>query len=210
MFGERGGKSMCSLKTRVTSATWSAHEELEAAVYQAFPTIPVPTFVWPQRNAIDFDAQKLLDGLAWPNAVGWRLYGGERDLSLSIWMSSLGSAIMKYYLPSHLIFASILMKLQETNHEYMVMEALILPPNGGIEVLDEINRELSLDAQVTYYGKVRVELYKVLSEDQRRCVAKFLSLYLGYNRTRFTERGIQLFQQNSDFWHNSSLPEISN
>ena len=193
----------------IMPANSRSHEAFEDAVYQAFPILPVPSFIWPQRYSFHSDVKKLLDGMAWPNIIGWRLLGGQRDDSLSGWMRFLSPEIMQYYLPSHLIFSSILMSAGATNYEQQIAEALVLPPSSDIAVLDEINRELLSDAPVTEYGKDRVELYKLLNEEQRRCVAKFLLLYLGYHGSDFTERGIQLFQQNCDFWKDSSLPEVA-
>jgi len=210
MFGESGGKSMQTLKRQwIVPVSSRSHETFEEAVYKAFPVHPIPSFIWPQRYSFHSDVKKLLAGMAWPNVIGWRLLGDQRDDSLSGWMRFLNSEIMHYYLPSHLIFCSILMNAGATNYEEQVAEALVLPPSNDLVVLDEINLELLSDAPVTEYGKDRVDLYKLLNEEQRRCVARFLLMYLEYHKSDFTERGIQLFQNNYGFWHDSSLPEIS-
>lgn len=121
-------------------------------------------------------------------------------------MDALPLDFFIYYLPSHLILASLtLPNIADYNYPIYVMEALILPPSFDIDVLEELNDELSLNAQVTDYAEKRVTLYNKMSTEQRACVAGYLSLYLAYRKSEFTERGLELYLQNIEIWKNSSL-----
>lgn len=181
------------------------HCVFEEVVYQVFPMFPIPKAEWENKWAFSFDAKRLLAGKTWPEVVGYRLNYGELDLSLSLWMKSLPLNVFHYYLPSHLIVASMMLRNIETNYPIYMMEALILPPSLETTILEELNDELSLEALITDYAEIRIQLYKMMSKKQRACVAQYLSLYLEYKKSSLTNRGMKLYLQNRDFWKNSSL-----
>lgn len=182
------------------------HCAFETVIYRAFPVHPMPQEEWAVNTSLGFEARKFLIGKMWPEVIGYRLIYGELDLSLSIWMNVLPASIFDYYLPSHLVLASLLLRNKEVNYPTYVMEALILPPSMDISVQEEINEELSLDAPVTDYAEARLQLYKRMTAEQRAGIAEYLSLYLEYYKATFTERGAELFLQIRDIWRQSLLP----
>jgi hypothetical protein len=182
------------------------HCVLEASIYNAFPLYPIPTIDLQEKTAFGYEVTKLLSGKTWPEVIGERLNYGELDPSLTIWMDALPIEVFRYYLPSHLILASLnLRSVVDSNYCNYVMEALIMPPISDVGLLEELNDELSLEAYVTEYAEKRVTLPNNMSTEQRVCVAGYLSLYLAYRKSEFTERGLELYLQNIEIWKNSSL-----
>lgn len=177
------------------------HQAFEGALLAAFPCEPVCRPAWPQRYAFDLDIATYLDGKRWPDVVGFQLVKGERDLSLSSWLAILPVDAMCYYLPSHLLFASLLLPGgAHPNYVGQVMEALVLPPDASPAQLDVIDREMCLEAPLRQYGEARVGVYRALLPAQRRAVALWLDLYEHYCGAEFTAAGHDLFRRNRDAW----------
>lgn len=191
--------------------TMLTHGQFEESVYAAFPVLPIPEHQqgWGQTTCFQREAWQRLRGRPWPEVIGWRLHEGEVDLTLSIWFKSLPLEVSCYYLPSHLMLASIILRGGESNYVYGVVEALILPPSNEAAELDELDDELGNEATVAWFASSRLAMYQALTEAQRRCVAEFLDLYLDRNRTSLTRRGTDLFLQNIVFWRDSSLPDTA-
>lgn len=184
------------------------HAHFEEIVYQSFPIDPAPKIQWEKLDrcaAFAEQARPLLAGRKWPEVIGYRLNDGELDLSLSIWMKILPLNIFHYYLPSHLIFASILLKAGPDSLMYpmFVMEAFILPPSTDLAVLEKMEMDTNFESSLAKNAEVRTALYERMSKEQRVCVAKYLSLYL-------THRGVEpedelIYMRSRDIWENSLL-----
>lgn len=54
----------------------------------------------------------------------------------------------------------------------------------------------------------RVALYELMTPEQRRCVARFLGIYLTYNERCFGPYGIELYVRNQMWWERSSYPFV--
>lgn len=184
------------------------HLEFERALYAAFPRLPLPPVAgMAPDSSLARHARELLDGTPWPDAVGYRLLYGEMDISLGGWMQSMPPAAFDYYVASHLMLASILLEHGgRVNYVGQVMEAFLLPPPGGtMDVAGEIDDELVPDASVASHGALRLEFYRRITPARRACIGRFLDLYLRYRGVQeFTERGVQLFERNRDYWLHSS------
>lgn len=182
------------------------HVLFEEAVYAAFPRNPVPRIEWVDRSSFARSVRELFSERTWPEVIGSRLTWGERDPPLSIWMDALPQGVVDYYLPSHLVFSSIeLDHGSPSYHPMNVMRALILPSGSSEVELDEIDEELFVDAEVSYYKDLRLALYHRMSKEQRSCIAHYLSIYLEYNRGDFSDLGTELFMRNRDVWRDSLL-----
>ena len=178
----------------------------EETVYRVFPMQPIPIFPENTKTQFNSETKRLLSGRTWSEAIGRRLYFGAMDVHFLTWMRFLPLDIVKYYLPSHLVLASIVVSYDAAfNYAFSVMEAFILPPSSDPEVLVDIDDELSLDSSLIDEGRERIELYKTLSHEQRACIADFLALYGEYNRSEFTERGFEFYLKNIEYWQNSNL-----
>lgn len=180
-------------------------DAFEELVHACFPAFPVPQLAWGESRSFNNAVCATLGGKSWHEVVGWRLHFGETDLDLSIWMKLLPLETMCYYLPSHLMLASILLR---SGARYMtcVMEAFLLPPSASQAAIDEIDEELEPEGLLGSYAPYRLALYHALTPSQRECIARFLDLYFCRYQTLMTRRGTELFLQNSDYWRNSSLP----
>lgn len=180
--------------------------QFEENVYHAFPVLPITAGEWTTRTRVEALVKQLAAGRTWPEIIGWRMYSGELDFSLSIWMDFLPMSTVCYYLPAHLVFASILLPANRSYFVDAVMDALILPPGSQAGVLDELDEELGIESLVSLYAGQRLAVYQALNAGQRRCIADYLALYLAQHPTRFGPRGIELYQQNMAYWRDSSLP----
>jgi len=181
------------------------HCLLEQALYDAFPQEPLPALAWPARSQLEFAAQAFLKNKRWPEAVGLRLTWGELDPSLSGWIEALPSEVVRYFLPSHLMLASLMLAAGDaSNYAGEVMEAFLLPPPdpAGYAEFDEA---LFVTATLDMYAGSRMDLYRLLTPAQRACVARYLDLYAAHRAAEFTERGRELYAANRDVWLNSSL-----
>ncbi len=177
--------------------------KFEESLHAAFPAMPIPTPVWhhtPTNAQSGKSGEAMLAGRTWPEMIGWRLSQGEIDLSLSIWLDILPFELFKYYLPAHLLFASILLKRGEGNYEHEVMECLILPPDPNHATFSEIEDVLSLEAPLEHYDSHRLALFHALTSSQKQCVADFLAIYWERHRVGYPERGDFLFKQNMAKW----------
>ncbi|MFZ6769365.1 hypothetical protein ACO0LM_20130 [Undibacterium sp. Di26W] len=178
----------------------------EEAVYRVFPMAPIPAV--PENNKTDFnrEARSLLNGRPWSEVIGRRLNFGSMDIHFTTWMSSLPLDVVKYYLPSHLILASIMLSYGAvSNYPFDLMEALILPPSKDMDLLADIEFELSLESLLTQDSESPIEFYKSMNPDQRSCIAYFLSLYGEYKKSEFTDRGFEFYTKNIEYWKNSTL-----
>lgn len=179
----------------------------EEAVYRVFPMHPIP--VVPENMVSDFNSQAwvLLNGKPWSEVIGRRLYSGGLSLHFIAWVRHLPLDVVKYYLPSHLIMASILIYYNvESNHPIDLVEALILPPSKDAKLLADMDFELSLASRLEYEWESRLDLYKIMNPEERACIAYFLDVYGEYKESEFTERGLEFFKKNTEYWRNSSLP----
>lgn len=183
------------------------HVQLEQALYGAFPRLPLPSVeTMEPTSCLVRDAKELLSGKTWPEAVGYRLLSGDMDISPSIWMRLMPAKVFDYYVASHLMLASILLGSGGlTNYLSDLMEAFLLPPEGGSDAVARVDEVLMPDTSVSEYGAVRLAFYQRLTPQQRTCIGRFLDLYLGYQReTEFAEEGVQMFERNRDYWLHSS------
>lgn len=183
------------------------HVQLEQALYGAFPRHPLPSVeAMESTSSLVRDAKELLSGKTWPEAVGYRLLSGDMDISPSIWMRLMPAEIFDYYVPSHLMPASILLGSSSlVNYQSDLIEAFLLPPEGGSDAIAQLDEVLLPDTSVSEYGVVRLAFYHRLTPQQRACVGRFLDLYLSYWREiEFTEAGVQMFERNRDYWLHSS------
>lgn len=187
--------------------TKQLHVQLEQALYGAFPRLPLPSVeAMESTSSLVRDAKELLSGKTWPEAVGYRLLSGDMDISPSIWMRLMPVGVFDYYAASHLMLASILLGSGGVvNYQSDLMEAFLLPPEGGSDAVTQLDEVLMPDASVSEYGAVRLAFYHRLTPQQRACIGRFLDLYLGYRREmEFTEAGVQMFERNRDYWLHSS------
>jgi hypothetical protein len=178
----------------------------EEAVYRVFSTKPIPAT--PKNMGSDFQSQAwvLLNDRPWSEVVGLRLYEGGLDLHFIAWVKYLPLDVVKYYLPSHLIMASILIYYNvESNHPIDLVEALILPPSKDAKLLADMDSELSLASRLEYEGESRLDLYKAMNPEERTCIAYFLDIYAEFKWEEFTERGLELFKKNTEYWRSSNL-----
>jgi len=184
------------------------HARFEEAIFQAFPIGNSPKLAWEEKTTFACQAKKLLTDRRWPEVIGYRLVDGELDPSLSVWMAFIPMDVFQYYLPSHLIFASILLKAGPESLMYpmQVMQAMILAPSDDEAQIREIDDELYMEALVADNKENRAALYSRMTKEQRACVAQYLGLYLDHKRPDFSERGVDFFMQNIGYWQNSSLP----
>jgi hypothetical protein len=182
------------------------HCLLEAALYAAFPQEPLPSLEWATHTSFETEAQLLFKGKRWPEAVGLRLTYGELDPSLNTWALTLPAEVMRYFLPCHLMMASLRLKLDDrSDYCSNVMEALLLPSGnpGADAVLDAaMSGCFALDA----YPDRGIALYQMLSAPQRACVAAYLDLYAAYHGAFEFDAPVRaLYEANRDTWLNSSL-----
>lgn len=183
--------------------------EFEKAVYDAFPFEPIPGSIKDSFTQFHQEYQKLISGKKWNEVIGRCLNYGGLYVHHSTWLELLPIDVCKYYLPSHLILASLLFSYEaEISYHWNVMESLILPPCLDEEVLGDIERELSLQIWLWDSADSRIALYKSMTFEQRSCVAKFLELYMEFGFVDVTERGIELYKKNIEYWRNSSLPRM--
>lgn len=194
----------------MTFVSYGRHARFEETVYQAFPMHPIPEIEleWDRKTTFADQARKLLTGRTWPEVIGNRLNDGELDPSLSIWMRGMPPDLFLYYLPSHLVFASILLSAgSRSYHATKVMEALILPPSTDKAVLEKMDEELFFfESSLAENAEVRVALYKRMTKGQRICIATYLLLYWEQMKSEHTEPGLEeLYMQNCAIWQNSSL-----
>ncbi len=186
------------------AASYHAHALFESAVYRAFSTHPIPKMEWEKRTTFGYQAKELLTGRTWPEVIGCRLNDGELDPSLSIWMRTLLLDVFHYYLPSHLIFASISLALGSVAYYPLhVMEAFILPLSTDKTELEKMDEDTSFESSLAENAEVRIALYKRMSKEQRVCVATYLSMYLTYNDVEPEVESI--YMRSRDIWENSSL-----
>ena len=71
----------------------------------------MPVLALSRRTSFEFSVHEYLAGKRWPEAVGLGLVRGERDPCLSGWVHILPVQVMRYYLPSHLMLASLRLAL---------------------------------------------------------------------------------------------------
>jgi hypothetical protein len=183
------------------------HVQLEQALYEAFPRLPLPPIeTMAPTSFLMRDAKELLSGKAWPEAIGYRLLSGDMDINPSIWMKVMPAEVFDYYVASHLMLGSILLGSGGlVNYQSDVMEAFLLPPEGSSDAVARLDEVLMPDTSVSEYGPVRLAFYHRLTPRQRACIGRFLDLYLSYRREmEFTEEGVQMFERNRDYWLNSS------
>lgn len=183
--------------------------DFEAVLYAAFPVEPVPAPELTCHTSFAHTVRERLWGKPWPYVVGQRLRFGELDLPLTHWSQALPTAVADYYLPSHLMLASLFLSSNLLpNYIERVMEALILPPSSETSELEEVDSELCLSRSLVDYSDIHSALYERLSPEQRQCIAAFLDLYLAFRSADFTPKGLNYFKRNSEFWRTSSLPPI--
>lgn len=177
----------------------------EEAVYQAFPLNPIPKIKLDRKTSFANQARKLLTGRRWSEVIGYRLDDGELDPSLSIWMRFIPLNIFHYYLPSHLIFAAILLKNGPDSLMYpmCVMEALILPPSADESILQEIDDNGFFESSMLDNAECRMTMYRRMSKEQRVCVATYLSLYL--NHRSIEPQVTPIYIRNIEIWKKSLL-----
>jgi hypothetical protein len=187
-------------------APYHAHAIFEDAVHRAFPISPIPKEEWGERTVFAMQANQLLANKTWPEVIGCRLDDWELDPSLSVWMVAMPLEIFHYYLPSHLIFASISLALGSVAYYPLrVMEAFILPPDSDQASWEAIDEKGFFESSLEENAKVRMDLYKRMTEEQRDCIATYLSLYWEHRKSELAEPGFEeLYMRNRDFWQNSS------
>ncbi|MFZ6769364.1 hypothetical protein ACO0LM_20125 [Undibacterium sp. Di26W] len=178
----------------------------EECVYKVFPMRPIPIFTENANTEFNYEAKRLLSGRTWSEVIGNRLNFGGLNVYLMTWLRYLPLDMVKYYLPSHLILASMVTSYNaDSNYAFSVMDVLILPSSEDPKVLAEMDFELCLDSSLISEGTERLELYKTMNPEQRACIADFLSLYGEYNRSEFTDRGFEFYTKNIEYWRNSAL-----
>ena len=190
------------------SANTHQHCLLEAALYAAFPREPLPSMEWEKRDSFGYEIQHSFKGKRWPEAIGLRLTYGELDPSLNTWAYCLPAEVMRYFLPSHLMMASLRLKFGDrSDYCSNVMEALLLPTDDPVAdaVRDAaMSGCFALDA----YPDRGMALYRMLSAPQRACVAAYLDLYAAYHGAAEMNAQVRaLYDANRDVWRDSSLIE---
>lgn len=185
------------------STPFQQHTEFEEAVYAAFPLHPVPNLdAWEPHTWLERNAKALFAAKTWPEIIGLRMMRNELDDSFISWIGIMPIEVVAYYLPSHLIFGSVLLWYGAAeNYVGNLVEAFILPALG-LDADRDIDMELGLSAGVVEYGAWRVKFYKQLTPAQRTVVGQFLDLHLSWAQrtSHYTERGLQLLTQNRDYW----------
>lgn len=182
------------------------HCLLEEAMYAAFPQEPLPSLEWASHTVFEYEVQRFFKGKRWPEAVGLRLNYGELDASLNTWARFLPPEVMRYFLPSHLMMASLRLKFGDrSDYCSNVMEALLLPtadPAADAALDAAMSGCFALDA----YPDRGIALYRMLSAPQRACVAAYLDLYAAYHGAAEMNAPVRaLYDANRDIWRNSSL-----
>ena len=186
------------------------HCLLEAALYAAFAQEPLPSLASDSHSSSEFEAQRFFAGKRWPEAVGLRLSYGEIDLSLFVWARSLPAEVMRYFLPSHLMMASLRLKFGDrSDYCSNVMEAFLLPSAdpAADAVLDAaMSGCFALDV----YPDRGIALYQMLSAPQRACVAGYLDLYAAYHGPAEMNAAVRsLYDANRDVWLHSTLMQTA-
>jgi hypothetical protein len=183
------------------------HYEFEEAVYEAFPRHPVPSLDdWEPQTWFERRAKPLFTGRTWPEIIGLRMGRDELGDSLVSWTGFIPSQILAYYLPSHLIFGSLMLWYgADENYVGDLVEGFMLPPPGlgaSPDAGEDIDTELGLCAGVTEYAEWRLRLHRHLTTAQQAVVGQFLDLHLNRARqtSRYSERGFKLLAQNRDYW----------
>lgn len=180
--------------------SYGQHARFEEMIYRAFSMHPIPKMDWDERTTFAGQARQLLTGRTWPEVIGYRLVDGELDPSLSIWMRALPLNVFHYYLPSHLVFASILLKAGPDTLMYpkYVMEAFILPPSADKTVLEQMEEDCWFESSLSENAEVRTALYDRMSKEQRKCVATYLSMYLALRGVEPEDESVYL--RSRDIW----------
>jgi hypothetical protein len=179
------------------------HAQFEDAVHQAFPLYPLPRLDdWLPHTWLERSARPLFVNKTWPEIVGVRMVSGELDGGLLSWMASVPGHVVAYFVPSHLIQASLLLSYGAgRNHVDGLVEAFILPFPGMDDVAaQEIDAELGLDAGVADYADRRLRLHARLTTAQRTVVGRLLDLHLMHVGASYGSRGRALLAQNRDAW----------
>jgi len=182
----------------------------EQAVYDAFPLEPIPESIEDFTTQFSQGCQRLLSGKNWSEVIGRRLNSDVLYVHHSTWLEFLPIKIYKYYLPSHLILASLLFSYEvKTPYHWSVMETLILPPCLDEDVLEDIASELSIQSSLSDSADLRIVAYKEMTFSQRICIAEFLTIYMEFGYADFADRGLEFYKKNIEYWRNSSLPLVA-
>jgi hypothetical protein len=153
------------------SIPFQRHVAFGEAVYEAFPRHPVPSLEgWVPQTWFERNAKPLFSGKTWPEIIGLRMGRNELGDSLVSWMGFIPSEVLAHYLPSHLIFGSIVL-WYEAGQNYVgdLVEGFMLPPPGlgaSPDASEDIDIELGLCAGVAEYAKWRIRLHERLTTDQ--------------------------------------------
>ncbi len=184
--------------------------KLAAALLNAFPSTPKPAFAREPRTQLESDALSLLLEKTWIEAVNFTLTDDGLDCSLSAWTRTLPPPVVAYFLPSHLMLASIcLVWNAKVDYPDEVMEALLLP-TVDIDNNDELERELCVSAAVVSHPNRGIGIYRELTASQRICVADFLELYYRRNEWVSTSSANAFYLENIEHWRTSSYPGVDN
>lgn len=181
--------------------------DFEKTVYDAFPLEPIPELIEDFSTQFNQGCQKLLSGKNWSEVIGRRLNSDVLYVHHSTWLEFLPINIYKYYLPSHLILASLLLSYEvKTPYHWSVMETFILPPCLDEDVLADIESELSIQSSLSDSADLRIAAYKEMTLSQRSCIAEFLTIYMEFGYADFANRGLEFYKKNIEYWRSSSLP----
>jgi hypothetical protein len=189
------------------STPFQQHVAFEEAVYAAFPRHPVPSLDgWVPQTWLERNAKTLFTNKTWPEIIGLRMMRNELDDSFISWIGIMPSEVVAYYLPSHLMFGSMLLWYGVAqNYVGNLVEGFVLPPpdqDAHASASEEIDMELGLAAGVAEYAEWRRRLYQQLTIAQRAVVGRFLDLHLDWAQrtTQYSERGLQFLTANRDYW----------
>ncbi len=195
-------------KIYTTTGLYSSILRFEDHVHRVFLNYPIPDIPGMRDSSFESEFRVLCKGKIWSEVIGKRLNSAELNMSFILWVRYIPLNILKYYFPAHLIYAAILLSEGVgENYTMDIADVLILPPSLDQNILVDIGRELFMCSGDFSEGwEPRVEFYKCMNPEERRCVAWFLEIYGQCNASEFTPRGLEYFKQNIEFWKNSSLP----
>ena len=195
-------------KSSRNSIPYSSIARFEDDIHRVFPKHPIPDIHDMGGTSFESGVRVLCKGKIWSDVIGKRLNVDELNSTFMSWVCYVPLNILKYYFPAHLMYAAILLSGGSIiNYPMDIADALVLPPSLDPDILEDIDHELLMTCgDLSERWEPRVEFYKCMNPEERRCVAWFLEIYGQCNASEFTPRGLEYFKQNIEFWKNSSLP----
>jgi hypothetical protein len=151
--------------------------DFEEALDKAFPLRKDKAFDW-SINRVAREAHELCFlEKNWREAVGFQI--SLLDCSFSHNLELFPMDAMTYYLPSFLLSAAMELHGSKDQGTYpaQIADGFLLAIPDTVEKREEVDNQLSPYGLVSSYPNGRINLYRALNPEQRRCVAMYLRLY---------------------------------